>query len=125
MWSGCFAYSREEGTAAYSFKNRVPVRTAKARATALEQIQTKITRASLEKYIGKELDVLIEEIIAPVEDEGLAIGRAWFMAPEVDGCVVVRYDADDKAQTDKIQSGIVVKVRILDCTGADLDARLL
>ncbi len=125
MWSGCFAYSREEGTAAYSFKNRVPVRTAKVRATALEQIQTKITRASLEKYIGKELDVLIEEIIAPVEDEGLAIGRAWFMAPEVDGCVVVRYDADDKAQTDKIQSGIVVKVRILDCTGADLDARLL
>ena len=125
MWSGCFAYSREEGTAAYSFKNRVPVRTAKQRAAALEAIQTQITRSQLEKYIGKELDILIEEIITPEQDEGLALGRAWFQAPEVDGCVVVRYDADNKLQTSKIAEGNVVKVKILACTGMDLDSRLL
>ena len=125
MWSGCFAYSREEGTAAYSFKNRVPVRTAKQRAAALEAIQTQITRFQLEKYIGKELDILIEEIITPEQDEGLALGRAWFQAPEVDGCVVVRYDADDKTQNSKMNEGNVVKVKILACTGMDLDSRLL
>ena len=125
MWSGCFPYSREEGTAAYSFKNRVPVRTAKARAAALEEIQTEITRSQLEKYVGKQLDVLLEELISGEGDEGLALGRAWFMAPEVDGCVVVRYDADDKAQNAKIVPGNVVKVKVLACTGADLDARLL
>ena len=125
MWSGCFAYSREEGTAAYSFKNRVPVRTAKQRAAALEALQTEITRSQLEKYIGKELDILIEEIITPDQDEGLALGRAWFQAPEVDGCVVVRYDADNKLQTSKIAEGNVVKVKILACTGMDLDSRLL
>ena len=125
MWSGCFAYSREEGTAAYSFKNRVPVRTAKQRAAALEAIQTEITRSQLEKYIGKELDILIEEIIAPEQDEGLALGRAWFQAPEVDGCVVVRYDADDKTQCSQMQSGNVIKVKVLACTGMDLDSRLL
>ena len=125
MWSGCFAYSREEGTAAYSFKNRVPVRTAKQRAATLEAIQTEITRSQLEKYIGKELDVLIEEIIAPEQDEGLALGRAWFQAPEVDGCVVVRYDADDKSQCSQIKPGNVIKVKVLACTGMDLDSRLL
>ncbi|MBO4629181.1 MAG: 30S ribosomal protein S12 methylthiotransferase RimO [Treponema sp.] len=125
MWSGCFAYSREEGTAAYSFKNRVPVRTAKQRAATLEAIQTEITRSQLEKYIGKELDVLIEEIIAPEQDEGLALGRAWFQAPEVDGCVVVRYDADDKSQCSQIKPGNVIKVKVLACTGMDLDSRML
>lgn len=124
MWSGCFPYSREEGTAAYSFKDRVPVRTAKARAAALEEIQTEITRTQLQKYVGKQLDILLEEIITG-EEEGLALGRAWFMAPEVDGCVVVRYDADDKAQSDRIVPGNVVKVKVLACTGPDLDARLL
>ena len=124
MWSGCFAYSREEGTPAYSFKNRVPARTAKQRASALEEIQTEFTFKQLSKYIGTEQTILIEEIIASNDDEGLALGRAWFQAPEVDGCVVVRYDADDKKQVAQIEPGNVVKVKILACTGPDLDSRL-
>jgi ribosomal protein S12 methylthiotransferase len=125
MWSGCFAYSREEGTPAYSFKNRVPARTAKQRASALEEIQTEYTYKQLGKYIGTEQTILIEEIIASNDDEGLALGRAWFQAPEVDGCVVVRYDTDDKKQVAQIEPGKVVKVRVLACTGPDLDSRLV
>ena len=124
MWSGCFAYSREEGTPAYSFKNKVPARTAKQRALALEEIQTELTLAQIKKFVGTEQSILIEEIIASDGDEGLALGRAWFQAPEVDGCVVVRYDADDKKQCAQIEPGKVVKVRILACTGPDLDSRL-
>ena len=125
MWSGCFPYSREEGTAAYSFKNRVPARMAKQRAAVLEELQTEITRSQLEKYKGKELDVLIEEIITAEDDEGLALGRAWFQAPEVDGCVVIRFDPDDKTQLSRIIPGNVVRVHVLDCTGPDLDSRLV
>ena len=125
MWSGCFAYSREEGTPAYSFKNRVPARTAKQRASALEEIQTEYTYKQLGKYIGTEQTILIEEIIASNDDEGLALGRAWFQAPEVDGCVVVRYDTDDKKQVAQIEPGKVVKVHVLACTGPDLDSRLV
>ena len=124
MWSGCFAYSREEGTPAYSFKNKVPARTAKQRASALEEIQTELTLAQLKKFVGTKQSILIEEIIASNGDEGLALGRAWFQAPEVDGCVVVRYDTDDKKQCAQIEPGKVVKVRILACTGPDLDSRL-
>ncbi len=125
MWSGCFAYSREEGTPAYSFKDRVGVRLAKKRASLLEEIQSQLTRSQLEKYCGQEFDILIEEIIQGQGDEGLALGRAWFQAPEVDGCTVVRYDVEDQAKCKKIVPGNVVKVRILACTGPDLDSRLV
>ena len=98
---------------------------AKQRAAVLEELQTEITRSQLEKYKGKELDVLIEEIITAEDDEGLALGRAWFQAPEVDGCVVIRFDSDDKTQLSRIIPGNVVRVHVLDCTGPDLDSRLV
>ena len=121
-WSGCFPYSREEDTPAYSMKGRVPAKTAKARAAHLEELQTAITAEHLNSYVGKELNVLVEEII-DAEDEGLAIGRAWFQAPEVDGSVVIRYDLDDAAAVSNIIPGSVVTVKVLASTGVDLDSR--
>ena len=121
-WSGCFPYSREEDTPAYSMKGRVPAKTAKARAAHLEELQTAITAEHLNSYVGKVLNVLVEEII-DAEDEGLAIGRAWFQAPEVDGSVVIRYDLDDAAAVSNIIPGSVVTVKVLASTGVDLDSR--
>lgn len=129
-WSGCFPYSREEDTPACNMKKRVSSKIAQKRAQALEEIQGEITNQRLNRWIGKEVDVLIEEIIqndaAYSEDtsEGLAIGRAWFQAPEVDGCVVIRYDRDDKQMNEYAKEGNVVSVKILAVTGVDLDSRL-
>ena len=123
-WSGCFPYSREEDTPAYSMKGRVPAKTAKARAARLEDLQTAITADHLTRYVGKELEVLVEEII-DAEEEGLAIGRAWFQAPEVDGSVVIRYDLDDSAAVKDLKPGSVVTVKVLASTGVDLDSRLV
>lgn len=128
-WSGCFPYSREEDTPAYNMKPRVPARVAKKRAQALEELQTQITEEKLQKYIGKNYDVLVEEIIhlnpevAEDANEGLALGRAWFQAPDVDGCVVIRYDLDDKDAVSAVIPGNVVNVKILSSTGVDLDSR--
>ena len=129
-WSGCFPYSREEDTPAYSFKNRVPAKIAKKRAQALEEIQQEITETHLKKYVGKELNILVEEIIelgeqAEDSSEGLALGRAWFQAPEVDGCVVIRYEADDAFEAEKVVPGNVVTVKVLAVTGVDLDSRFV
>ena len=55
--------------------------------------------------------------------EGLAIGRAWFQAPEVDGSVVVRYERDEDKENNCIKPGNIVKVRIIASTGVDLDGR--
>ncbi|MCQ2591603.1 MAG: 30S ribosomal protein S12 methylthiotransferase RimO [Treponema sp.] len=128
-WSGCFPYSREEDTPAYNLKNRVPGRVAKKRAAMLEEIQLEITMKKLESYVGQNLKVIIEEIIENNSEEnpteGLAIGRAWFQAPEVDGCVVIRYDLDDAKQVEAVKAGNVVSAKILASTGVDLDARFV
>ena len=133
-WSGCFPYSREEDTPAYSMKGRVPAKTAKARAARLEELQSAITADHLQRYVGKELEVLVEELVTGgesqensenVEEEGLAIGRAWFQAPEVDGSVVIRYDLDDKEALTSLKAGSVVTVKVLASTGVDLDSRFI
>lgn len=130
-WSGCFTYSREEDTPAYSMKPRVPAKVAKARAERLEQLQSSITEENLKKYVGITTDVLIEEIITNNQevsedsDEGLALGRAWFQAPEVDGCVVVRYDLTQKRDVEAVKPGNLVSVKIMAVSGVDLDSVFL
>lgn len=122
-WSGCFSYSREEDTPAYSYKNRVPLKTAEARARKLSEIQHEITREKLLSYVGEELEVLVEETLEG--DQGLAIGRAWFQAPDVDGNVVVRYDRDDEKANSSVQPGKLVRVKVTSSSDVDLDSVLL
>jgi len=125
-WSGCFPYSREEGTPAYSLRGRVAAKTAVSRAKHLEELQSEITAERLSRYIGQELKVLVEEIITDDdESENLAIGRSWFQAPEVDGSVVIRSDSDDAAARAEIKPGNVVLVKVLANTGLDLDSKFI
>lgn len=120
-WSGCFNYSLEEDTPAYEFRHRVGTRKAKKRAETLEIAQSQITEEWLKGHVGQVYDVLIEEVL-PDADDNLAIGRAWFQAPEVDGAVVVRFEPEE---TDKVYEGAVVKAKILAVSGVDLDSRLV
>ena len=119
-WSGCFPYSREEDTPAWSMKGRVPAKKARERAAKLEELQTAITAERLSKYVGQTVKVLVEELVAG--EEGLAIGRAWFQAPEVDGSVVIRFETDEKEAADAVKPGNVVEVKVLASTGVDLDS---
>jgi ribosomal protein S12 methylthiotransferase len=48
------------------------------------RIQKKISENNLKKFLGKKLDVLIEE-----KKNGTCIGRTEFDAPEVDGQIFV------------------------------------
>lgn len=122
-WSGCFPYSREEDTPAYSMKGRIKAKVSKARAENLVQIQSEITKEHLLKHVGKEYDVLIEEVVQG--EDGLAIGRAWFQAPDVDGSVVVRYEKEFGNETDFVKPGRFVKVRIEAASDVDLDGILI
>ena len=123
-WSGCFSYSKEDDTPAYTFKKQVPHKTAEKRAAELVEIQAEITRERLKLRTGKEYDILIEEVLSESEenkDEGLAIGRAWFQAPEVDGSVVVRYDRSRAEESGAVRSGRLVRVKITSSGDVDLN----
>ncbi len=109
-WLGAFTYSREEGTPAYSMKDRATKAVAERRLHELEQRQTLITAAALDSRVGQTLDVLVEE---RVEGEDMSIGRAYLHAPDVDGLVVVRKS---------LPPGERARVRITRRNGVDLEA---
>ena len=122
-WSGCFEYSLEEDTAAYKMKGRVLKGTSKKRTQRLQQIQSQITIDRLKARTGKEYQVIVEEVIENSQgtEEGLAIGRAWFQAPDVDGSFVIRYDIDDPVAVKSVVPGNVVKVRAIASSEVDMD----
>jgi len=112
-WAGFFTYSREEGTAAYSLGPRVGAKRTESRKRELERAQQAITERRLERHVGAQLEVLIEE---PVRGEALALGRAYLQAPEVDGLVVVKAGG--------LEAGQRCRVRIERRNGVDLEASL-
>ncbi len=114
-WAGMFAYSREEGTPAYHDRgaaaHRKAAKISEARRRQLQELQMGISESRMDRWIGREMDVLVEEII-PEED--LAIGRCFLQAPEVDGATVVR--------SGNLAAGDVLKCRIVRRNGIDLEA---
>ncbi|MDR1319735.1 MAG: 30S ribosomal protein S12 methylthiotransferase RimO [Treponema sp.] len=112
-WLGCFTYSREEDTPAYSMKGRISKKIAAERKRIVENRQIPITGKQMERFIGQTLDVLVEEAVDA--EEGLYLGRLYCHAPEVDGAAVIRYGSGGSAEP-----GSFVKGRVLARTGFDL-----
>jgi len=125
-WLGCFTYSREEDTASYSMKGRVPAKIAEARKKIIEERQVQITEKNLERFIGQELDVLLEEKIITGDsaadsgqNEGFILGRLYNQAPDIDGATVI------PDRTGKIPPlGRLVPCRITARNGFDLEAQI-
>lgn len=105
---GAFTYSREEGTAAYDLKGQVPEHVKLARLNAVMQAQQEVSREVNKKFLGRVLDVLIDE-----EGSGSYLGRSQFDAPEVDGLVYVK-------SARKLKPGEFVRVKIMDTMEYDL-----
>lgn len=85
---GVFPYSDEEGVRAEKLDGHLPEEIRVQRAEELMQIQQAISRDNLRKYIGTELEVIVEEE-QQAEDKKLFIGRSQYQAPEVDGTVII------------------------------------
>ena len=81
---GFFAYSREPDTGAYRMKSQIHHATKKRRVKRLYEVQERISKATLSKFIGKKLEVICDGIDY---DKNCFIGRAYFNAPDIDGKV--------------------------------------
>jgi ribosomal protein S12 methylthiotransferase len=125
-WLGCFVYSKEEGTAAYSMKGRVSAKTAKERKQIIEDRQIPITEKNMDRFVNQDLDVLIEEEIAASEtgsasseeNESLWLGRLYCQAPDIDGAAVI---VKSEASEINPQLGIFTKCKIIARRGFDLE----
>jgi ribosomal protein S12 methylthiotransferase len=117
-WMGVFTYSHEEGTPSFRMVTEDAYELSRPKAEdrkiVLEDAQNEITAANLEQWVGRELDVLIEE---PIQKTEMALGRSFLQAQEVDGLIVVHGEG--------LQPGQVVRTRILKRNGVDLEAQVL
>jgi ribosomal protein S12 methylthiotransferase len=114
-WLGCFAYSREEGTPACTMNDQVPAKIAARRQRQVEERQIPITEKSVDRFIGQNLDVLLEERFESGDGgEPLWLGRLYCHAPEVDGAAVVTGGGN-------AQAGDVVHCTVVARRGVDLE----
>jgi ribosomal protein S12 methylthiotransferase len=105
---GCFTYSPVEGATANAIHPAVPEEVKEERLARFMEKQAAISARKLQQKIGRELEVLIDEV-------GLdgSIGRTQADAPEIDGQIYLLDDVD-------VKPGDRVRVRVTDADEHDL-----
>lgn len=109
---GVFTYSDAEDLASHRLPDHVPPDIAQQRRDTLMDRQKTVAEALNRKYLGRTVNVLLEE----TPETGVFIGRTMFQAPEVDGLTYVRTHASHTA----IAVGQFVRTRIIDTLEYDL-----
>ena len=108
---GCFAYSHEENTHAYSLVDDVSPKIKQERINSVMEIQSQISLELNQKKINQVYKCVIDR------KEGINyIGRTEFDSPDVDNEVLV------DASKYYLKIGDFVNLKIIDCTEFDLYA---
>jgi len=104
---GCFKFEPVDGAAANALPDPVPEALKEERYRRFMEAQQAISADSLQGWIGREVDVLIDEA-----GEDGAVGRSYADAPEIDGAVIL-----DGAG---LRPGDMVRARIIAADAYDL-----
>jgi ribosomal protein S12 methylthiotransferase len=86
---GCFTYSHEEKTHAYSLEDDVPEEVKQDRVDAIMEIQQGISFEINQEKVGKTYKVLIDK-----KEGGYFVGRTEYDSPEVDNEVLIDANVD-------------------------------
>ena len=117
---GCFAYSPEEGTAAYSLPDDVPQQEKERRVSELMAIQEQISLEKNQTRIGQTLRVIVDG-----HYENYLVGRTQYDSPEVDDEVLIDTQTIKPSSLQAIRPGDFVDVVVTDALENDLMARLV
>jgi ribosomal protein S12 methylthiotransferase len=107
---GCFAYSPVDGATANALPDPIAEEVKQERRARFMEVQAAISEAKLQARVGQTLDVLIDDV-----QSGIAVGRTYADAPEIDGLVHVQKGG-------KLKIGTKVKCDIVGATEHDLIA---
>ena len=109
---GCFTYSPEDGTPAYSMPEQIDKETKRRRADIVMSEQLAIAEEFARSWIGRELEVVVEGLN---EETGIYYGRSYMDAPDID--TRVYFDSPYEHET-----GEYVMVTVTGSQGYDLVA---
>ena len=112
---GFFAYSREPDTPAYKLKGQIAARVKQKRVRALYRAQQAISAARLQGYVGQTLRVLCDGVDLT---KSCFVGRAYFQAYEIDGCV---YFTAERAETGAVYDVAIERADAYDLYGSVLN----
>ncbi len=112
---GTFMYSKEDGTPASRLKEQIHHNTKKSRYNKIMKLQQINLNEILQKYVNKELEVLVEDITF---DGKYYVGRTEFDVPDMDGIVYIK-------NTKKLQIGTFVRCKIIEKQEYDLIANII
>ncbi|GGH46290.1 ribosomal protein S12 methylthiotransferase RimO [Mangrovimonas yunxiaonensis] len=110
---GCFTYSHEENTHAFSLEDDVPEAVKQERANEIMEIQSQISWELNQEKIGQELQVIIDR-----KEGNYFVGRTEFDSPDVDNEVLI------DATTVYLKTGEFTTVKITDASDFDLYAEV-
>ena len=119
---GAFKYSEEEGTyGAENFKDSISARVKQERLDALMTLQSEISLTFNQSRIGSEIDVIVDDYT-----DGVFVCRSEFESPEVDGEILVKYDASVLGPVDPYSLvGEFINVRVTAADEYDLIADII
>jgi len=103
---GTFQFSFEPGTTSEPLGDPIPAEVKQERFERLMELQQGISMQVNQSYVGRTVDVLVEG-----RDKGIAIGRSYRDAPEIDGMVFIEGNP---------KIGEIVPVRITGAMAYDL-----
>lgn len=111
---GCFTYSHEENTHAYSLEDDVPEEVKMQRANEIMEVQSQISWELNQQKIGKTFRVIIDR-----KEGGYYVGRTEFDSPDVDNEVLVN------AEDGYLRTGEFFNVKITAAEDFDLYAEVI
>jgi len=118
-WMGAFAYSDQDGAAAFGLDDKLSPREIERRRKHLMGIQRQISKKRKKTLVGREFDLLLEGMSE--ETDLLLEGRTAMHAPEIDGKVFV----SDVPEGIQPQPGRFYRCQITEAHDYDLVARIL
>ena len=106
---GCFTYSHEENTHAYSLKDNISEQVKQQRANEIMEIQSQISWELNQEKIGKTFRCIIDR-----KEGNYFVGRTAFDSPDVDNEVLI------DAQKHFVKIGDFTEILIVDAADFDL-----
>jgi ribosomal protein S12 methylthiotransferase len=112
--AGAFQFSFEPGTTSEALGDPVPAEVKVERYQRLMELQQSISLQINQSFVGETLDVLVEGF-----DNGIALGRSYRDAPEIDGMVLIE-TGSMKEPAEQARIGSIIPVKITGAMAYDL-----
>lgn len=112
---GTFLYSDADDLVSHRLRDHVPEKIAQERYDRLMSRQSEISFENNQKYLGKVIDTLVEELSPSNGEQSFFTGRTAFQAPEVDGITYI-----SGTESSKLRIGQIIPVKITDALEYDL-----